>query len=148
MKKLILVAFVAVALGVFSAFVLPGVTNFDRLVLGSGNYGSDPNSTADITLQNDEYISNATDGVLELNAQTLNVNATVAGTDVFTTTAAADTVVVSGTLNTDIFVVSGVFTSAIDQQDILRVTAKTDTLIVSRMASGESALKYNWIRLR
>lgn len=143
-----MVAFVAVALGVFSAFVLPGVTNFDRLVLGSGNYGSDPNSTADITLQNDEYISNATDGVLELNAQTLNVNATVAGTNVFTTTAAADTVVVSGTLNTDIFVVSGVFTSAIDQQDILQVTAKTDTLIVSRMASGESALKYNWIRLR
>jgi len=43
-----------------------GATNFDRLVLGSGNYGTDPNSTADITFQNDEYIDNSTNGVLDV----------------------------------------------------------------------------------
>lgn len=142
---IILIGFTTILFG----FVLAGATNFDRLVLGSGNYETDPNTTADITLQNDEYISNATDGVMELNAATLNVNGTVAGTNVFTTTAAADTVVISGTLSTDIFVVSGVYTSGtVDQQDVLQAYAKTDTLIVIRLASGESALKYNWIRLR
>ena len=140
---------IAFALGVFTVVILAaGATNFDRLVLGSGNYSTDPNTTADITLQNDEYISNATDGVIELNAATLNVNATVAGTNIFATTDSADTVVISGTLSSDIFVVSGVFTAGVDQQDVLQVTAKTDTLIVTRMASGESALNYNWIRLR
>lgn len=39
-----------------------GATNFDRLVLGSGNYGLDPNPTADITGANGEYISNASNG--------------------------------------------------------------------------------------
>ena len=58
------------ALVVFLAYA--GVTNFDRLVLGSGNFGTDPNSTADITFQNDEYISNATDGTLDFGAATLS----------------------------------------------------------------------------
>lgn len=39
-----------------------GATNFDRLVLGEANYGEDPNTTADITGQNDEYWSNYTNG--------------------------------------------------------------------------------------
>lgn len=148
MKTKLLIMFVGLTAILFG-FVLAGATNFDRIVLGSGNYGTDPNTTADITFQNDEYISNATDGVIELNATTLNVNGTVAGTNVFTTTAAADTVVIAGTLSTDIFVVSGVYTSGtVDQQDVLQAYAKTDTLIVIRLASGESALKYNWIRLR
>lgn len=147
MKAKILTAVASTVL--LFGFILAGVTNFDRLVLGSGNYDTDPNTTADITLQNDEYISNATDGTMELNAATLNVNGTVAGTNVFTTTAAADTVVISGTLTTDIFIVTGVYTTgSVDQQDVLEAYAKTDTLIVIRLASGESALKYNWIRLR
>ncbi len=146
MKKYIL--FIAFAFFVVLGFRF-SATNFDRLVLGSGNYDTDPNATADITLQNDEYISNATDGVIELNAATLNVNGTVAGTNVFSTTDTADTVVIAGTLSTDIFVVSGVYTGGtVDQQDVLQALAKTDTLIVIRLASGESALKYNWIRLR
>lgn len=148
MKTKILISILAVT-SILFGFVLAGATNFDRLVLGSGNYGTDPNTTADITLQNDEYISNVTDGTLLLSAATLDVNGTVAGTNVFTTTAAADTVVIAGTLSTDIFIVSGVRTSGtVDQQDVLQAYAKTDTLIVIRLASGESALKYNWVRLR
>lgn len=148
MKTKILISILAVA-SILFGFVLAGATNFDRLVLGSGNYSTDPNTTADITLQNDEYISNVTDGTLLLSAATLDVNGTVAGTNVFTTTAAADTVVIAGTLSTDIFIVSGVRTSGtVDQQDVLQAYAKTDTLIVIRLASGESALKYNWVRLR
>jgi len=43
-------------------------SNFARIVLGTANYGTDPNTTADITFQNDEYISNATDGTLDFGA--------------------------------------------------------------------------------
>ena len=147
MKKTLIIG--VLLLIVTLGFVMAGVTNFDRLVLGSSNYGTDPNTTADITFQNDEYISNATDGTLEINAATINVNATVAGSNVFATTATADTVVISGTLSTDYFLVTGVYTSGtVDQQDVLQAYAKTDTLIVIRLASGESALKYNWLRLR
>lgn len=49
-------------------FIFPAASNFDRLVLGSGNYETDPNSTADITFQNDEYLTNYTDGTIATNA--------------------------------------------------------------------------------
>ncbi|MCA9386317.1 hypothetical protein KC717_06755 [Candidatus Dojkabacteria bacterium] len=68
------------------------------------------------------------------------------GVSAFTTTDETDTVLIPGALATDLYIVTGVFTSAIDQQDILQVEAKADTLIVHRMASGESALGYNWFR--
>ena len=47
--------------------VQAAASHMDRLILGSGNYGTDPNSTADITLQNDEYIANTTDGEVTTN---------------------------------------------------------------------------------
>lgn len=47
-----------------SSLAWGAATHFDRLVLGSSNYGTDPNPTADVTFQYDEYISNATDGQL------------------------------------------------------------------------------------
>ena len=46
-------------------FLWWGANNLDRIVLGSANYGSDPNPTADITLQNGAYISNATSGTID-----------------------------------------------------------------------------------
>ncbi len=48
--------------GAYSDKKIFGATNFDRLVLGEGNYGEDPNITADITGQNDEYWTNVTNG--------------------------------------------------------------------------------------
>ena len=69
------------------------------------------------------------------------------GSDVFTTTATADTVVISGALATDIYFVNGIGGS-VDQQDVLQVEAKADTLIVHRLAAGASALEYNWLRIK
>lgn len=46
----------------YMAGVNLGATNFGRIVLGDDNIGEDPNPTADITGQNDEYISNYTNG--------------------------------------------------------------------------------------
>ena len=70
------------------------------------------------------------------------------GTNVFTTTAAADTVVISGATSSDVYFISPNFVAGVDQQDVLQWTAKTDTLIVNRLASGESALKYSWLRIK
>ena len=148
MKKLFLIGFVAVALGVFAGFVAAGVTNFDRLVLGSANYGEDPNTTADITFQNDEYISNSTDGELNFGALVLNVPATVVGENVFTTTGTVDTVTISGATSSDIYIVSGKYVAGVDQQDVLQWKAETGRLLVYRLASGESAAAYSWLRLK
>jgi len=59
--------------------VYAGASNFDRLVLGSGNYGTDPNTTADITFQNDEYISNVVDGTLNFGAANLTTTGSITG---------------------------------------------------------------------
>lgn len=69
----ILGVFVVLSLGWFY-----GATNFDRIVLGSSNYETDPNSTADITLQNDEFISNASDGAISFGAANLSTTGTLA----------------------------------------------------------------------
>lgn len=72
---------------------------------------------------------------------------TQVGENVFSTTAETDTVTISGALSTDTYIISGQFTSAIDQQDILQWEAIPGKLVVHRMASGESALKYSWLRI-
>ena len=72
---------------------------------------------------------------------------TVVGENVFATTAETDTVTISGALATDTYFISGQFTSAIDQQDILQWEAIAGKLVVHRMAAGESALKYSWLRI-
>jgi hypothetical protein len=72
---------------------------------------------------------------------------TVVGENVFTTTAETDTVVIAGALATDTYFISGQFTSAVDQQDILQWQALDGKLVVHRMAAGESALKYSWLRI-
>lgn len=51
-------------------------SNFARIVLGTANYGTDPNTTADITFQNDEYIDNSTDGTLDFGAANLTTTGT------------------------------------------------------------------------
>jgi hypothetical protein len=99
MKKGFLSGFLLFA---FAIILLAAATNLDRLVLGSGNYGTDPNTTADITFQNDEYISNYVDGVLDAGS----ANLTSDGTNTFSrinyggvTTSAAGTDNFVATLN-------------------------------------------------
>lgn len=62
---------VSVFRGDIRDFAWAAVTHYDRLVLGTGNFGTDPNTTADITMQYDEYITNATDGTLGFGAADL-----------------------------------------------------------------------------
>lgn len=76
MKRYIIMA-VLIAVVVW-AFTPPGATNFDRIVLGEGNFGSDPNATADITLQNDEYISNSSDDTVSISGVLSTNNITAA----------------------------------------------------------------------
>ena len=70
------------------------------------------------------------------------------GIGTFTTTAAADTTVISGATTSDVYLISPNYVAGVDQQDVLQWTAKTDTLIVNRLAGGESALKYSWLRIK
>ena len=70
---------IGLLLFVFFIVIYAGATNFDRLVLGSGNYSTDPNTTADITFQNDEYIDNTTNGRLDMGAANLLTTGTIGG---------------------------------------------------------------------
>lgn len=128
-KRTKIALLVCVAVALLGARAYFGASNFDRIVLGSGNYESDPYPTADIVLQNDEYITNYTDGTVGIVGNTvvtgkvtasdsmrvhgplkitgvLKVPATVAYADSFSTTAVGDTVNVAGLSTTDIPLVS------------------------------------------
>lgn len=84
-----------------------------------------------------------------LRAATLSLDSLVSiGIDIFTTTAVTDTVVISGATVDDIYFVTGNLTVAIDQQDILQWQALAGRLVVHRIAAGESALKYAWVRFK
>jgi hypothetical protein len=76
----------------------------------------------------------------------LTLTSIVKGTGTFTTTAEADTVLISGAASTDEYLLSPKGTAA-DPQDVLFWEAKTDTLIVHRPASGTSGLVYTWLRI-
>lgn len=101
MKKNI---FIGVLVVLVISFAIAGgvASNFTRIVLGDSNFGSDPNTTADITGQNDEYISNYTDGSWDIGSANivttgaLDLSATTSKRDSFTTTAVKDTVVLTG----------------------------------------------------
>lgn len=91
-----------VGLLIFTVFVIvfAGATNFDRIVLGSGNYGTDPNTSADITLQNDEYIDNSTDGTIDFGSANLSSTGTLSGGNIsFTGTLSSDSSATFGTIN-------------------------------------------------
>ena len=133
MKKLLLFrGFVVLA---FLAFVLlgartyMGATNFDRLVLGSGNFETDPNPTADLTFQNDEYISNSTDGRLDFGAANLLTTGTMgAGAGTFTSIASG---AVTGTTGS----FTGVFAIAdsVDIQSLVIGRAQNSWLYLLRL---------------
>ena len=81
----------------------------------------------------------------------LNVASTISGTGTFTGTETLDTVLVSGALATDAYVLSpGIAKGGtIDAQDTqLAYSARADTLIAVRPANGLTALTWSWIRIR
>ena len=69
------------------------------------------------------------------------------GTGTFTTTVEHDTVLISGALNTDSYLLTPKGTAA-DPQDVLFAEPKADTLIVHRPASGTSGLVYFYWRFK
>lgn len=75
------------------------------------------------------------------------IGSSYVGEGTFTTTAASDTTVISGALSTDTYIVSGKYVAGVDQQDVLQWVAKNDTLIVYRLANGESAAAYSYLRI-
>ena len=108
-----------------SFLITAGISNFDSITLsGDLVVGDDITVTGDVDLGD-----------------------TVVGQDAFTTTATADTVSVTGGLATDIYMVTGIGGS-VDQQDVLQVEAISGGFIVHRLASGASALEYNWLRIK
>ncbi|HUX54269.1 MAG TPA: hypothetical protein VMV56_07640 [Williamwhitmania sp.] len=70
MKKFLLfsIAFLLLAGSLFA-----GATNYDRLVLGSTNYHTDPHPTADIVGRYDGYFSNETDNAWKLSENDENL---------------------------------------------------------------------------
>ena len=70
------------------------------------------------------------------------------GVDTFATTLTADTVVFTEASASDIYFVSTQYVGGVDAQDApLEWTAKEDTLIVTRQASGESGSIYGYLRI-
>jgi len=102
------------------------------------------------------YIYESTDGNLSLVTETsviipagfLTGNSLIRGQGAFTTTEEVDTVVIAGLLATDFVVVGGEYLGGVDQQDVLQAEVKADTLIVHRLAAGESAAVFNYIVVR
>lgn len=77
-----------------------GATNFDRLVLGTGNFETDPNPTKDLTFQNDEFISNDVNGRLDFGAANILTTGTVGGgAGTLTGLTTLDSAKVTGILN-------------------------------------------------
>lgn len=94
-----------------------------------------------------QYIYAAADGQLDIVAQSVTFSSTVFGSDAFDTTATVDTVTVTGAAAGDVYIVCGEGAS-VDQQDVLQVEPTSTGFVVHRLASGASALAYNWIRLK
>jgi len=82
MKNKILISFLLCAVLFIFGWALgskTGASNFDRLVLGTANYGTDPNTTADITFQNGGYISNYTNGSIDFGSANVITTGTING---------------------------------------------------------------------
>lgn len=90
------------------------------------------------------------DTEVQIAATTIDLNGvtafstSVCDTNAFTTTATTDTVTIAGVVTGSVFIVSGMKTSAVDQQDVLEWEAIAGKLVVHRLAAGESGLKYSW----
>lgn len=102
--------------------VQAAASHLDRLVLGSGNYGTDPNTTADITLQNDEYITNATNGTVGFGSADLLTTGSLSSTDVTATSS-----LILGSQAHQEYTVKVTITTA----EVLALNATPDTMIAA-----------------
>lgn len=156
MKKTLIVIIAVFALG----FVMGGgATNFDRLVLGEANYGEDPNTTADITGQNDEYISNYTNGTWNFGAANLLTTGTI-NTGALTTTTftkgrdtlngAEDSVKISTIAATDYVLIFPKYISGVtcDTLDAIYLSCATGKLTLTRKDATNGDVVYDYLLMK
>jgi len=149
MKKTIII--VSIFVFVLAVGFIAGGTNFDRLILGEGNFGTDPNTTADITFQNDEYVSNSVDGTLDFGAANITTTGTlttatfIKGRD--TLNGAVDSLKNAGILATDYIVYTVNWTSGVvmDTVDAVNTVITAGKVTFTRADATNGALIYDYI---
>lgn len=136
-----------------------GATNFDRIVLGESNFGEDPNSTADITGANDEYISNATNGTWDFGAAGLTTTGSIAGslagdTNSFQKTPDTnnekfyDTTTITGVTTSSVFIVSTKKAGLPVAGNQLAWHVITGKLVVSRADTTTAGQTYSYLKIK
>lgn len=155
-NKLIVIGLIVTAIFGFSYY---GATNFDRIVLGSANYSEDPNTTADITLQNDEYISNATDGTISFGSANVLTTGSITGslagdTNSFQKTPDTnrekfyDTTTISGVTTSSVFTVSIKKAGLPVAGNLLAWHVISGKLVVSRADTTTTGQTYSYLQVK
>lgn len=146
----------------FTGYKYLSATNFDRLVLGSGNYGTDPNPTADLTLQNGEFITNSTDGTIGFGSANILTTGTITGTSVFggswgqfkiitnsaNNQSKFDTLTIAGVDTSYRYIATPLKTVVPVAGDLLACGTIAGKLIVSRADTTTANLKYSYVRVK
>ena len=139
-----------------SFLITAGISNFDSITLDNDLIvGDDITVTDDVSIGGDLSLTGGLSsstgtftGAMVLGTTVSLDSAVTIGVDAFTTTAQTDTVTIAGATTGDFYLVCGKYTAGVDQQDVLQWQAASGKLIVHRLASGESALGYTWIRFK
>lgn len=160
MKKILIIIGLALLVGLGVGFIVGGgATNFDRLVLGEANYGEDPNTTADITGQNDEYISNYTNGRWDFGAANLLTTGTIGGGALTTTSlkygrdtlnGAVDSLKISTIAATDYIIIFPKYESGVvyDTIDAISPACATGKLTLTRGDATNGDVVYDYLLLK
>jgi len=86
-------------------------------------------------------------GIIAPHGPNYNAIVDLSGSAAFTTTATADTVLISTATVLDKYLLTP-YGASVDSTDVLMGEAKVDTLIVHRPAGGTSGLTYHWWRFK
>ena len=140
-------------------FAYYGATNFDRIVLGSSNFGEDPNTTADITGQNDEQISNYTNGSWDFGSASLTTTGSITGslagdTNSFQKTPDTnrekfhDTTTIAGVTTSSVFSVSIKKAGLPVAGNLLAWHVISGKLVVSRADTTTTGQTYSYLQIK
>jgi hypothetical protein len=155
MKKTIIAIFIS-SIFLVGWIVGGGASNFDRLVLGEANFGTDPNPTADITGVNDEYISNYSDGQWDFGAANLVSTGTLNVGALTTTTFIKGRDTLNGTVDsvknpniaaTD-YVLFTIKYGATDTVEEFTPALTSGKLTITRVDSCNGALVYDYLIMK
>lgn len=117
------------------AVPLFGQTNLSRIVLGDGNFETDPYPTADLVMQNDGYITNYTNSAITLFENSEDLTFTFAATTITLSSSTGPTILSFGSLSP-----MGVRWQAVSDGDSTWVDAYTALYMIKAAVGG--ALKF------